>query len=83
MGHKWGSSLLSQNRGDYLIELKKQRNKTTEEVSDLIRTKVESTLPALTVDFGEVITDMLGDLMTSAQPIEIKVFGIHTKSLRN
>ncbi|MBS1563563.1 MAG: efflux RND transporter permease subunit, partial [Bacteroidetes bacterium] len=27
------------------------------------------------VDFGQVIGDMLGDLMTSVQPIEIKVFG--------
>ena len=32
-------------------------------------------MPALTVDFGQVITDMLGDLMKSVQPIEIKIFG--------
>ena len=27
------------------------------------------------MDFGQVIGDMLGDLMTSVQPIEIKIFG--------
>ncbi len=37
--------------------------------------KIESSQPALRVDFGQVIADMLGDLMTSVQPIEIKIFG--------
>ena len=50
-----------------------------------IRKQIESTQPALRIDFGQVITDMLGDLMTSVQPIEIKVFGndqqqLHTLS---
>jgi hypothetical protein len=31
--------------------------------------------PALRVDFGQVIGDMLGDLMSSVSPIEVKVFG--------
>jgi Cu/Ag efflux pump CusA len=55
--------------------LKKERDKTTDEVSDDIRKKIESSLPALKVDFGQVIGDMLGDLMASTQPIEIKLFG--------
>ena len=29
----------------------------------------------LQIDFGQVIGDMLGDLMASVQPIEIKIFG--------
>ena len=29
-----------------------------------IREKIESVLPALRVDFGQVISDMLGDLMS-------------------
>ena len=74
-GTQMGFFITEPNRGDYLIELNKNRNKTTDEVSDDIRSKVERALPALTVDFGQVITDMLGDLMSSAQPIEIKIFG--------
>lgn len=74
-GTQMGFFITEPNRGDYLIELKKKRNRTTVEVSDEIRKKIESTLPALTVDFGQVITDMLGDLMSSVQPIEIKIFG--------
>ncbi|MFH2095844.1 MAG: efflux RND transporter permease subunit, partial [Bacteroidota bacterium] len=74
-GTQMGFFITEPNRGDYLIELYKNRNRTTDEVSDDIRTKVESAIPALTVDFGQVITDMLGDLMSSVQPIEIKIFG--------
>lgn len=74
-GTQMGFFITEANRGDYLIELKKKRNRSTEEVSDEIRKKVEKALPALTVDFGQVINDMLGDLMSSAQPIEVKIFG--------
>jgi CzcA family heavy metal efflux pump len=74
-GTQMGFFITEPNRGDYLIQLKKDRKQTTEEVISDIRKKVSSTQPALTIDFGQVITDMLGDLMESSQPIEIKVFG--------
>jgi len=82
-GTQMGFFITEPNRGDYLIELKKKRSRTTVEVSDEIRKKIESTLPALTVDFGQVITDMLGDLMSSVQPIEIKIFGSDHNELLN
>jgi len=74
-GTQMGFFITEPNRGDYLIQLKKKREKTTEEVTTDIRKQIETTQPALRVDFGQVITDMLGDLMSSTQPIEIKVFG--------
>ena len=74
-GTQMGFFITEPNRGDYLIQLKKDRKHTTEEVISDIRKKVSSTQPALTIEFGQVITDMLGDLTESAEPIEIKVFG--------
>jgi cobalt-zinc-cadmium resistance protein CzcA len=74
-GTQMGFFITEPNRGDYLIELYKKRNRTTNQISDEIRKKVGMALPTLTVDFGQVITDMLGDLMSSVQPIEIKIFG--------
>ena len=74
-GTQMGFFITEPNRGDYLIQLKKSKEKTTEEVIGDIRKKIEATQPALRVDFGQVIGDMLGDLMTSVQPIEIKIFG--------
>ncbi|CAK9254286.1 unnamed protein product [Sphagnum jensenii] len=74
-GTEMGFFITEPNRGDYLIQLKKNRTRSTDEVINDIREKVESTQPALKVDFGQVIMDMLGDLMTSVQPIEVKVYG--------
>ena len=74
-GTQMGFFITEPNRGDYLIQLKKKRNKTTNEVTDIIRKKIDATGLPLVVDFGQVITDMLGDLMASVQPIEIKIFG--------
>jgi len=74
-GTQMGFFITEPNRGDYLIQLKKDHKQTTEEVISDLRKKITSTQPALTIDFGQVITDMLGDLMESPQPIEIKVFG--------
>lgn len=74
-GTQMGFFITEPNRGDYLIQLKKQRSRSTFDVIDEIRTRVEASQPALRIDFGQVIGDMLGDLMTSVQPIEIKIFG--------
>ncbi|MGI4751192.1 MAG: efflux RND transporter permease subunit [Janthinobacterium lividum] len=81
-GTQMGFFITEPNRGDYLIQLKKKRDQTTDEVSSNLRKKIEASQPALRVDFGQVITDMLGDLMTSAQPIEIKVFGDDQQKLQ-
>src|SRR5690606_19277928 len=75
LGTQMGFFITEPNSGDYLIKLKNKRSKTTTEVSDEIRQRVEEVLPQLTIDFGQVIGVMLGDLMSSVQPIEVKVFG--------
>jgi CzcA family heavy metal efflux pump len=81
-GTEMGFFITEPNRGDYLIQLKKNRTRTTDEVISDIRQKIESTQPALRIDFGQVIGDMLGDLMTSVEPIEVKVFGDDQKKLQ-
>ena len=83
LGTQMGFFITEPNRGDYLIKLKDKRNKTTTQVSDEIRKRVEEKAPQLTIDFGQVIGDMLGDLMSSVQPIEIKVFGTNINTLEN
>ena len=65
LGTQMGFFITEPNRGDYLIQLKKKRTKTTEEVSDNIRQKIESSIPQLKVDFGQIMMDMLGDFFQS------------------
>jgi len=82
-GTEMGFYITEPNRGDYLIQLKKDRVKTSDEVIEDLRKQIEATQPALRIDFGQVIGDMLGDLMTSVQPIEIKVFGNDPQTLQD
>jgi len=81
-GTQMGFFITEPNRGDYLIQLKKDHARSTEDVIADIRERVEATQPALTIDFGQVIGDMLGDLMASVQPIEVKIFGADREQLQ-
>jgi Cu/Ag efflux pump CusA len=82
-GTQMGFFITEPNTGDYLIQLKKKRDRSTEEVIADIRKQIETTQPALVIDFGQVIGDMLGDLMESVQPIEIKIYGDNIQKLHD
>ncbi|RYY90855.1 MAG: efflux RND transporter permease subunit [Chitinophagaceae bacterium] len=81
-GTQMGFFITEPNNGDYLIQLKKDRGRSTDDVIAEIRSRVESSQPALQIDFGQVIGDMLGDLMESVQPIEIKIYGDNIQRLQ-
>ncbi len=63
------------NEGDYSIQLKTKRKKSTEEVISDLRRDISAKVPVLTIEFGQRIADLLGDLIGKAQPIEVKIFG--------
>ena len=82
-GTQMGFFITEPNRGDYLIQLKKKRKRSTEDVIAQIRKQIEASQPALTIEFGQVINDMLGDLMESVQPIEVKIYGDNNQKLHD
>lgn len=82
-GTQMGFFITEPNTGDYLIQLKTGRTRPTGDVISDLRKQIEATQPALRIDFGQVIGDMLGDLMTSVQPIEIKIFGDDQEKLHD
>ena len=82
-GTQMGFFITEPNDGDYQIELKKKRKRSTDEVIADIRHRIEAQVPSLNIDFGQVISDMLGDLMTSVQPISVKVFGPDRSKLQH
>lgn len=63
------------NFGDYLIELKPDRKESTPEVISDLRRQLSNAVPLMTIDFGQRISDLLGDLMSTPKPIEVKIFG--------
>ena len=70
------------NEGDYSIQLKHDREKTTDEVINDLRREISARVPVLTIEFGQRIADLLGDLIGRAQPIEVKIFGDNYKELQ-
>lgn len=63
------------NFGDYLIQLKPNHHKSTPTVISDLRREISSRVPLMTVEFGQRITDLLGDLISTPRPIEVKLFG--------
>lgn len=70
------------NFGDYLIELKKGHKKSTPEVISELRKSLSAAVPLMTIDFGQRISDLLGDLMSTPKPIEVKIFGDNYQTLQ-
>ncbi|MGA2823009.1 MAG: efflux RND transporter permease subunit [Bacteroidales bacterium] len=76
------SGVIPPNEGDYLIQLKKGTRKKTVDVISELRQQVASKEPALNIEFGQRIADLLGDLIGRPQPVEIKIFGDDLPQLR-
>jgi multidrug efflux pump subunit AcrB len=69
------------NTGDILVKLKAKRDRDIEEIMADVRAQIKKEEPSLDVDFIQVLQDMIGDLTSSPQPIEIKLFSEDPKQL--
>lgn len=81
-GMKMAFRTVPANFGDYLIQLKTTRTTTTPEVIADLRKKIQAVAPVLNIGFGQRISDLLGDLMSTPAPIEIKIFGDNYTTLK-
>ena len=81
LGLRMAFRTLPANYGDYLIQLKTSRKQSTEAVIDQLRKRIEANIPVLNVGFGQRIADLLGDLMSTSAPIEVKIFGDNQQRL--
>ena len=62
------------NTGDFLIKLKEKRDKGSDEIISDLRDKIGKAYPQLDIEFVQVLQDQIGDLTSSPEPIEIKLF---------
>lgn len=65
------------NAGDILVVLRrdKERHKSTEEVMDEQRRKLEERLPGVEFEFHSILEDQLNDMVGVESPVEVRVFG--------
>jgi len=80
-GLELGLFITEPNTGDFLAKLKPGHKRTTEEVTADLRKKIESSEPALQIEFVGILSDLIGDLTSSPAPIEIRLFSEDTAAL--
>src|SRR5581483_11998561 len=68
------ASVTEANTGDISVKLKQDRSRDIEEVINDVREKIRTQEPALDVEFIQVLQDMIGDLTSAPEPIQIKMF---------
>ena len=71
------------NTGDILVKLKAKRDRDIEEIIADIRADIKKQEPALEVEFIQVLQDMIGDLTSAPEPIQIKLFSQDPKQLED
>jgi heavy metal efflux system protein len=81
-GISMASGIIPPNYGDYLIQLKPGVKRKTEDVISELRESATTVAPALEIEFGQRIADLLGDLIGRPQPIVIKIFGDNQAKLQ-
>ncbi|HEV7920939.1 MAG TPA: efflux RND transporter permease subunit, partial [Thermoanaerobaculia bacterium] len=61
------------NTGDFAVKLK-DKHRPPPDVMDELRKKIETTEPALRVEFIGILSDLIGDLASSPSPVEIRLY---------
>jgi multidrug efflux pump subunit AcrB len=69
------------NTGDVLVKLKSKRDRGIDEIIAEVRSQIKQQEPALDIEFTQVLQDMIGDLTSAPEPIQIKLFSPDAKQL--
>ncbi|MFI3158125.1 MAG: efflux RND transporter permease subunit [Methylococcaceae bacterium] len=69
--------------GDFLVKLKPQRQRRTDEVVADLRKQLHVAVPGIEWEFAGILNDLIGDLTWSPRPIEIKLFSTDVEWLKH
>lgn len=70
------------NTGDIAVKLKNKRSRSVDEVMADLRADIAQQEPAISVEFIQVLQDMIGDLSNAPEPVQIKLFSSDPAALR-
>ena len=76
-GAELGLFATEQNRGDIVVKLKppSARKRNAEAIIEEQRAAFAAQMPGMTIEFMQLLQDMLGDLEGNPEPVEVKIFG--------
>ena len=74
LGTELGMFITEPYRGDFAVKLKASRKHSTEEVIARLRHEFNERFPMVRWEFPGILTDVIGDLQLTPNPVEIKLF---------
>ena len=81
-GARLALSIAEPNTGDFLVKLKPERMRHTDEVIAELRNQFNSAVPGIEWEFPGILGDLVGDLTWSPKPIEVKLFSTNGEFLK-
>jgi len=77
-----GGFITEANEGDYFIRLKPPPRRSIDQVMDDVRAGAEARVPGVEIELAQLMEDLIGDLTSVPQPIEVKLYGPDPTQLR-
>jgi CzcA family heavy metal efflux pump len=74
-GIQLGGGVTEANTGDFFVRLKPLPRRAIADVTEEVRSKIEGSIPGVEIELLQLMEDLIGDLTSVPQPIEIKLFG--------
>jgi CzcA family heavy metal efflux pump len=71
------------NTGDLTVKLKAKRSRDIDDIIAGLRTQIAEQEPAVEVEFTQVLQDMIGDLTSAPEEVQIKLFSQDAKQLED
>jgi multidrug efflux pump subunit AcrB len=81
-GAALGFEVVEPNTGDFLIKLKPKRKMSTDQVIADLRAKFNAVLPDIEWEFPGILGDLIGDMTSEPEPIEVKLFSTDIEFLK-
>ena len=81
-GARLALAIAEPNTGDFLVKLKTDRKRSTEDVISSLRAQFAKAVPGVQWEFPGILGDLIGDLMWAPQPIEIKLYSTDSAWLK-
>ncbi len=75
LGAEMGFYITEPTKGDIIVRLADDRRRTVFQVIDQVRRYVRKTEPELSVEFPQILEDMLNDLIGTEAPVVVRIHG--------
>ena len=82
-GAQLGGGVTEPNTGDFFVRLKPGPRREIEDVMDDVRQQVQDAAPGLDIETAQLMEDLIGDLTSVPEPIEVKLYSEDESVLRD